>query len=62
MRLSEYGKVKVYDDCPYCGQSTLLCNGNEAFEVKTRRKSVSFVHYACYEKNKRGATCPEKRK
>lgn len=60
MRLNEYGKLKVYYDCPYCGKSTLL--SKDVFEVKTRRKSISFVHYSCYEKNKRGVVCQEKRK
>lgn len=49
-------KMSMYETCPYCGKSILTRNPvrEPVFEVKTKRKSVSYVHYACYEKNKRG--------
>ena len=47
-------KMSMYETCPYCGKSILTGNPvrEPVFEVKTKRKSVSYVHYDCYEKNK----------
>ena len=44
--------MMIYETCPYCGKS--IFTNDKTFEVKTKRKTIIYVHWSCYEKNKRG--------